>query len=176
MRIPKSNESKLILPKHSLLAGAFLLLVIFGAKINIKVAAPVSFTLQTLFIGLAYNYLPFWWRSGLIICYLILGVAGLPVFSGGIGWHYFVSIPLGFFIGFVIGVILPWQSKTSSISPLYNFLIFHGVVVCCGVFWVGFHLESASMALDMGVELLPGALLKSILGAVIVWFIGQVET
>ena len=82
--------------KHSLIAGAFLLLVVFGAKIDLDLGGSVSFTLQTLFLGLAYYYLPIRWRFLLIIVYLGLGIVGLAVFNGGVGWVLATgSVPTG---------------------------------------------------------------------------------
>lgn len=175
MQILKCKKNQPMRLKHSLLAGAFLVLVILGAKVDIKLAAPVLFTLQTLFLGVAYSFLSFSWRIVLILCYLILGAAGVPVFSGGEGWVYFLSWPFGFFVGFALGALLPWHSKGNGMLLFYNFALFHGVVVCCGVFWVIFFSGSSVVALDMGLQVLPGAVLKSILGAYFVWFARQVR-
>jgi biotin transport system substrate-specific component len=101
MLMLRNSWNKRLKGKHSLVAGAFLLLVILGAKIDLDLGGTVSFTLQTLFLGLAYFYLPRLWKFVLIALYLSLGIVGVPVFNGGAGWDYFSSWPLGFFAGFV---------------------------------------------------------------------------
>jgi len=155
--------------KHSLLAGAFLLLVILGAKIDL--GGTVSFTLQTLFLGLAYCYLPKPWKLVLIAGYLFLGIAGFSVFNGGAGWDYFSSWPLGFFIGFVFAAFVPLSKPKDFLSAMRFFLQMHVVIIICGTVGVGLYSGSAIKSFDMFFDILPGAVLKSTVGAGFVWLV-----
>ena len=155
--------------KHSLMAGAFLLLLILGAKIDLDVGGIVSFTLQTLFLGLAYYYLPRAFRIGLIVVYLFLGVIGIPVFNGGVGWSYFTSWPLGFFVGFLVSAFIPVVQPRGFASAVRFFAQMHGVIIICGIVWVGVYASSSIQACETFSQILPGAFIKTFAGAGIVW-------
>ena len=151
--------------KHSLIAGAFLLLVIFGAKIDLDLGGSVFFTLQTLFLGLAYYYLPIRWRFLLIIVYLGLGIVGLAVFNGGVGWAYFSSWPMGFFVGFVVTAFVYRPMGNRFLPVLGYFVQVHLIITLIGVMWIAYYLGSFSKGLETLVDILPGAVLKSFAGA-----------
>jgi biotin transport system substrate-specific component len=151
--------------KHLLLAGAFLLLLTLGAKVDLYVVYSISFTLQTLAVCLAYYYLPIRFRLGMIGMYLALGIVGVPVFNGGAGWEYFSSWPLGFFTGFSLAAFIPTPSQHKH--DLLYFGAIHAVIVALGVLVMFYHGGSASSPLKVVIELLPGAIIKSI----IAWFI-----
>lgn len=157
--------------KHSLLAGAFLVLVVLGAKIDLDVGGNISFTLQTLFLGLAYFYLPLYFRWGLIVTYLSLGIAGVPVFNGGVGWDYFVSWPLGFFVGFILAAFVPKPTNAGFLRMLVFFMVVHLIIVFCGL--IGYS-TSWEMAWQTFGELSPGMVIKSVVGAGIVALLRRV--
>jgi biotin transport system substrate-specific component len=163
----KLNSNKNL--KHPLLAGAFLLLVILGSKIDLNFGGLVSFTLQTLFLGLAYYFLPFQWRLVLIVTYLLLGIAGVPVFNGGVGWEYFSSGPFGFFVGFILAGFLKPTEKSNFGLLFFYFIQIHIVIVFVGILWMGFYIGSIPNALTMAVDLQMGVALKSLAGAGLVW-------
>lgn len=167
--------SKKLLKKHSLLAGAFLFLVILGAKIDLDFGGVVSFTLQTLVLGLAYYLLPRSFRVGLIGVYLLLGIVGVPVFNGGAGWAYFSSWPLGFFVGFVVAAFIPVAVPKGFSSALGFFSLLHAVVLVLGALWVGIYSSSSTKGIETFVELLPGALIKSFAGAGLVWLFYKIK-
>ena len=65
-------------------ASLFAALTAAGAYIQIPIPfSPVPFTLQVLFVLLAGSMLKSKWGSLSMIVYALLGIAGLPVFSGG---------------------------------------------------------------------------------------------
>ncbi len=174
MPTQKNNTFKTPKTKHLILLwGAFLCLVAAGAQVSIDLGGMISFTLQTLFLGLAYYYLPLRWKSALILTYLAGGIAGLPVFQGGIGWAYFSSSPLGFFVGFMLTIYIPSPSSSKLSATLLYFLHLHTVILLLGVLWLSYYTESASKGLETCLELLPGLFLKSILGMAIVWIINN---
>ena len=162
--------------KHSLLAGAFLLLVIVGAKIDLDFGRLVSFTLQTLFLGLAYYFLPPRWRLGLIITYLLLGIVGVPVFNGGVGWSYFSSWPFGFFAGFILAALMKPSGKKSFLFVLLYFIQVHMVIVLAGTVWMAFYIGNIPDALSTALDLQAGVIIKSLVGAAIVWTILKYTT
>ncbi|MBT8327596.1 MAG: biotin transporter BioY, partial [Bacteroidia bacterium] len=125
-----------------------MLLLIVGSKIDINLGGLVSFTLQTLFLGLAYYFLPRNWKLAVISVYLILGIAGLPVFNGGSGWSYFTSWPLGFFIGFVCAAFITEPSAHNFYNSLAFFLQVHVVILTIGIIGVGIYTTSFAKALD----------------------------
>jgi len=84
--------------KHWLLAGAFLFLLIIGAKIDLDFGERVSFTLQTLFLGLAYFYLPLRYRIVLISTYYWEFLV-FPFSMEGLVGTTLVAIRLGFLWG-----------------------------------------------------------------------------
>jgi biotin transporter BioY len=168
MLMLRNSWNKRLIKKHPLLAGAFLLLVILGAKIDLDLGGIVSFTLQTLFLGLAYCYLPRSWKFVLIAGYLLLGIAGVPVFNGGAGWDYFSSWPLGFFVGFVLAAMIPSPESSEFLPAARFFIQIHVVIILAGVSGIVWHSGSCLMALETAVEILPGAVLKTLTGAGVV--------
>ena len=149
--------------------GAFLFLAIVGAKVDLDFGGNVSFTLQTLVLGIAYYVLPRNWRLILIITYLFLGILGFPVFNSGVGWDYFISWPLGFFVGFVVAALLPTPGNKSFWTVLGYFALLHTAIVVLGVSWLAFYANSTYKGLETALELLPGAIIKSGAGALLVW-------
>ena len=166
MQISKLSSKNII--KHSLLAGAFLLLLTLGAKLDLDLGGEISFTLQTLMLGLAYYYLPVRWRAILVCIYFILGIAGVPVFNGETGWEYFSSWPLGFFIGFLAAAFIPLPTKRTYGLIFGYFMLLHIVIVLLGIIGLFYHGGSVSSPLEVALELAPGALIKSVVGAGIV--------
>ncbi|MGB0849784.1 MAG: biotin transporter BioY [Bacteroidia bacterium] len=170
MQTPTNKTNIYDVKKHSLLAGAFLILVILGAKIDLDLGGRISFTLQTLFLGLAYFYLPLYFRLGLIVTYLTLGIVGVPVFNGGVGWEYFSSWPLGFFVGFVLAAIVPVPSDSRVAILITYFLAIHVVIVLLGLCW---YSESVDLALNTLKELSAGVLIKSLFGALVITLLSR---
>jgi biotin transporter BioY len=168
MLMLKNSWNKRLNGKHSLVAGAFLLLVILGAKIDLDLGGTVSFTLQTLFLGLAYFYLPGPWKLVFIAVYLSLGIAGFSVFNGGAGWDYFSSWPLGFFVGFILAAVVPKPTSNTFFSTLVYITQIQLVIVLLGVMWLAYFTGSFSKGLETLAELVPGIVIKSLTGAGVV--------
>jgi len=155
--------------KHSILWGAFLFLLIAGAKVDFDIRGNVSFTLQTLVLGLAYYFLPRNWRLSLILMYLLLGILGFSVFNSGSGWSYFISWPLGFFIGFIVSTFLKTPKQSNYWRILGYFLWLHAIIVVLGTTWLAYYTNLQQKGIETAMELLPGALIKSGIGAMLVW-------
>ncbi len=174
----KNSLHKILNRKHSPLVGAFLFLclVSMGAKLDLDLGGVVSFTLQTLFLGLAYYYLPIKWRLGVILSYLALGILGVPVFNGGVGWSYFVSWPLGFFIGFVLAAVVP-TPLGYGVMPAFIFMLqIHAVIVIAGIVGIAMYSGSYVTALETAMDILPGAVIKSAVGSLIILLTAKYKT
>ncbi len=92
---------------RAIMACLFAALISIGAYIAIPIpGTPVPIVLQNMFILLAGFILGPWWGLASVVFYLILGAAGLPVFSGGTGGLVKFAGPTGgYLFGFIPGVI-----------------------------------------------------------------------
>lgn len=153
--------------KHLLATGAFLLLVVLGAKIDLDFGEQISFTLQTLFLGLAYYYLPKKYKLVLIVSYLLLGVLGVPVFNGGIGLNYVFSSPLGFFIGFVLSAFVPTPNQLSFQSVFLYLIVIHVVILSLGTLWLVYFLGLTD-AVRIASSLSLGMVIKSVVASLLI--------
>ena len=170
----RNNSTKTISKKHWLLTGAFLLLTILGSKIDLDFGGLVSFTLQTLFLGLAYYYLPLPNRLTLVVVYLLLGIVGVPVFNGGHGLSYVLSYPLGFFIGFVASSFVPVNKSERFSQGLLYFMVLHVVILSLGVLWL-LHYDSLSVAAENAKSLSIGMVVKSLTATTIVMLVSKTK-
>lgn len=112
----------------------FTALITVGAYIQIPVPY-VPFTLQTLFTAMAGLLLGPWLGAGSALLYLVLGLIGLPVFSGGAGGiGYAIHPTFGFIIGFVVGTFLTGYLTRKSteltfkklfLNSLFGYLIIY---------------------------------------------------
>ena len=95
---------------------------------------PVRFTLQTLAVMTALGLLGAKWGAVSVTVYLLLGLGGLPVFSGfrgGLG--AFLDPTGGFLMGMLLGALCYWAvEKCGKLPALLAFL-----TVCygCGLLW-----------------------------------------
>lgn len=92
------------------LSGVFVCLLIVSSLIRIPLVG-ISITMQTLFVFLSGMILGYKWGTITIICYLVLGLLGLPIFSNGGGIFYVLEPTFGYLLGFilcsfVIGIIV----------------------------------------------------------------------
>ena len=81
-----------------LLTALFAALTAVGAFLRIP-AGPISFTLQLFFTCMAGILLGPWWGAASQLVYLLLGLAGVPIFTEGGGLMYFAKPTFGFLLG-----------------------------------------------------------------------------
>lgn len=87
-------------------AGLMTALLSASAFVAIPVGA-VPITLQTFIVVLAALLLEPLWAGASVLAYLVLGAAGLPVFSGGHGGLGVLAGPTGgYLIGFAVGAVM----------------------------------------------------------------------
>ncbi len=92
--------------------------------------AVASISLQTLAINLIALLLSPYQAGSSIFLYVLLGAIGIPVFNGGKGGVSYLMGPTGgFFIGFIVAVVLISLLKGKKYSILRYIL----VTVCVGI-------------------------------------------
>jgi biotin transport system substrate-specific component len=160
-------------------ASLFAALTAAGAYIQIPVPfSPVPITLQVFFVMLAGSILKSKWGSLSMIVYTLLGIAGLPVFSGGSSGIGVLFGPTGgYIVGFVLAayIIGKLSEKTENSSRSSWFVnainMSAGVLVIylCGVFQLMMITRlGLSAALALGViPFLLGEIVKIAIAAYI---------
>ena len=100
-----------------------LVLTILGGFIRVPFGS-TYFTFQTLFVLLSGIFLGA--KDGIFcqICYLILGLVGIPIFANGGGIFYFMQPSFGYLIAFplsafMVGRLLFAKLKTISIVKIW---------------------------------------------------------
>ena len=136
------NKQKPFTTKELVLTAMFSALIAVCSWISIPVGT-IAFTLQIFAIFCAVNLLG--GRNGLfsILVYLLLGAAGLPVFSGFKGGIGVLAGPTGgYIIGFVFIAIIFWIGTKlfGDKLPLRIALMTIGLAVCYlfGTVWFVF--------------------------------------
>lgn len=115
--------------KKLILSSLFTCLIIIGAYISIPLPfTPIPFTLQLLFVLLSGIFLGPFYGSLSSIIYILLGVLGFPVFSGGnSGIGHLFGKTGGFLFGFVVAPFI-----TGQIYRLNKKLLFVSIIL--GIF------------------------------------------
>lgn len=173
--------------KNIVLVALTVALTTAGAYLRIPVG-PVPISLQTLFVLLSGALLGPWVGAGAMISYIVLGLVGLPLFTGGGGPQYVLSPTFGFLLSFplsamAVGLLLKSPrtgGKRSAVRNLFALVVGTGVIYLVGVPWLGLNLllvQGKSVGpgalLMMGmVPFLPGDALKILLA---LWLIDPVE-
>lgn len=173
-----SLNKKMIRPKEAenrnkvrelTFAAMFVALIAVGAFLSVPIGA-VSMTMQTFSVMLAGLMLSR--RNALlsVIAYLLLGLAGLPIFAGGVGGMAILVKPgVGFLIGFIPLALLAGFGKDKNTKEKTAYLVLGNVVL----YLIGFaymiyyfnHFSTQPMGivklLQVGVlPYLPGDMLK----------------
>ena len=151
-------------------------LLILSSKIEIDAGLSyLSFSLQSLIVVLLCPLLGPAKTIVVITIYLLLGWAGLPVFSSSPGGAELLqSAGLGYLIAFLPASLLPGVYKTWWRS-MAEMLLSHICILICGA--VGLILALSVPVLpairDGALVFLPGALIKSALAATFLWAVSK---
>lgn len=120
----------------------FTALIAVGAFIKIPVPV-VPFTLQFLFTTLAGLLLGSKKGAISVVAYMILGLAGLPIFSEGGGFWYVIKPSFGYIIGFCIGTyvtgLIAERMKEKTV-PRYMLANFVGLLIVYAVGMIYYYI------------------------------------
>ncbi len=165
-------------PLKVVLGGLFLALV---APIELSVPVGnglVPVTLQSLIVLMLACLLGAWRGSLAVLLYLLLGALGLPVFAkGGAGVAHLLGLTGGFLFGFVLVAWLAGRAAEQPWGrPLWGLLLIalgaHLLILLPGGIWYGV-VKSPNAFLALLPSLWPGLLIKSALGALLMWLINR---
>lgn len=146
--------------KPMIYAALFAALTAVGAFIKIPLPlSPVPITLQVFFVLLAGLVLGARWGGTSMVVYVMLGVIGLPVFSGGSSGPGILLGPTGgYIIGFVAGAFVTGlvynkanDSKTATIGAMISGL---AVIYLLGVMQLSF-VANMTLQQAVAVGILP---------------------
>ncbi len=137
----------------SVLAAFFAALICVGAYISFPIpGSPIPVVLQNMFILLTGLVLGPLWGFVSISIYLLLGIIGLPVFSGGgKGIAHIMGPTGGYLLSYIIAVViigLITYGKRPGLIRCYAALIIASIIIyAIGVTWLkmklGFTFEKA---------------------------------
>lgn len=114
---------------------------------------PIAVTLQTFALLLALGTLGGRWGTVAIGLYLLLGLVGLPVFSGFQGGAAVLLGPTGGFLwGFLAGALVYWMVQ--RLGNLTAMAAAMAVCYLCGCLWFS-HYAGAGLAESFAVCVLP---------------------
>lgn len=137
--------NKKITVRNMILVSLFAALTAIGAFISIPIPY-VPFTLQFLFCAFAGILLGS--KLGFLsqLLYVLIGLAGAPVFTKGGGIGYVFQPTFGYLLGFIvagflIGKVMETYKKINFISVLMASLIGLGVVYILGVPYLYYALK-----------------------------------
>ena len=125
----------------------------------LTIPAPVPFTMQTFGVFFALLFLGGKRGIAAILLYLILGAAGLPVFSGfsgGIG--HILGATGGYMLGFlIIGIIYAAFEKITKSKKVLIFSLIPGLMLCYifGTLWFSVYKGNISFLPALTVCVLP---------------------
>jgi biotin transport system substrate-specific component len=155
--------------------GIFVFLTAIGAYIRVPLFfTPVPLTMQTLFVVLSGALLK--WKYGSISqgLYVILGIAGLPIFAGGASGIGVIFGPTGGYLisfiiaSFILGVILE-RNKYSLLGLIIIFTSVMLFILTFGSLWIMIFMRvNMGQAFILGfAPFLIGGILKSLLAATV---------
>ena len=111
--------------KHLAMAALCASLMVVGAYLKIPVPfLPVPFTTQAFFLYVTGLLLPPIYSVGAIAAYVLLGLAGFPVFSQGGGLQTVLTVNFGYLLGFIFSAFVIavlhkiWRGKRFVFSYL----------------------------------------------------------
>lgn len=136
-------------------AAVFAALIALCAWIALPIP-PVSFTLQTFAVLLALGVLGGKWGCVSILLYLLLGVLGLPVFTGFRGGAgALLDATGGFLWGFLVGGLVYWLLE--KLGKLPAMVAALGICYGCGCLWLTVYLPGTSLWVAALTWVLPYA-------------------
>jgi len=152
------------------IAFVFLIAILVFAPWSIDLGQ-VGFTLQTFIIFIGASLLSWPWAGGVVLAYLLIGALGLPVFGGHTsGYEKLYGATSGFLWGFIVcAIYIARESAKDEFHFFKAILVFlraHLLLLIPGFLVLYLVIPEADLWSTL-VKLLPGLLIKSILGGII---------
>ena len=175
---PRRASKTFAISQDAVLVVGFALLTALAAQIEIPLGfTPVPLTGQTFAVLLAGAVLGA--RRGALSqgVYWVMGLVGLPFYSGGVGgWEKGTGATMGYLVGFIvaagaIGYLAEQKHDRSFVSSLPAMLLGSTIIYACGATWLAYHLgvplaNGEPNAIGLGVApFLVGDLLKALVAA-----------
>lgn len=161
------------------MCAIFTALIALGAFIRVPVPV-VPFTLQFLFTNLAGLLLGCRKGALAVEAYILLGLAGIPVFTGGGGLAYILQPTFGYIIGFALGTALAGYIVEQVERPSLRHYLLAGaadlvIVYTLGLVWfygITRYVAGAPLSIDTlllygFVLAVPGDILLCLGGALL---------
>jgi len=157
--------------RMGILASLFAILTAVGALIRIPFPM-VPLSLQTLMVILAGLVLGSRYGALSQVIYIMLGLMGLPVFTGGGGIHYIFHPTFGFLLGFIAGAWLagssPMRKRKGPGNYIIKALLATAGIYLCGILCLYLNLNFLAgkpvtlfQAVQIGmIPFIPGDILK----------------
>ncbi len=133
------NEKQLFSIRELTIGGLFAALIASGAFIKITLPiepVPMHFTLQWFFVLLAGLLLNKRLAGASVGVYLLIGLAGVPVFASGGGPSYLLRPTFGYLIGFAAAAyIMAWLCELCRMLTFEKMLLIStiGLLVYYGI-------------------------------------------
>ena len=132
----ETNVTGAMSARQITMTALFVALVAVGAFIKIPIPY-LPFTLQLLFTTLAGLILGSRLGGMSVLMYLILGLAGIPIFTEGGGLMYVVKPTFGYLLGFAIGAFVAGRMVETSVTLTFKRLLAASFVNLAIVYGVG---------------------------------------
>lgn len=169
---PQSKTNSIIY-NISLVVGGSMLMALM-AQLTIRLPfSPVPVTGQTFGVLLLGALLGSGRGSAAMIAYILEGVAGLPVFAGGLAGPAVLTGPTGgYIIGFVfaayaVGLLAEKGWDRRMLSTITMMLLGTGMIYLAGLFWLVQFVPGGQL-LNVGLfPFLPGAVIKISLATIL---------
>lgn len=143
--------------RNMALCALFAALVALCAWLCIPVG-DVAFTLQTFAVALTLLLLEGKWGTVAVFVYLLLGIVGLPVFTGFQGSiGTLLGVTGGYIVGFLVWALLYWLITAVVPAPGAKVLAMAVGLLACyafGSFWFYRVYLAGGSAMSMGLVLL----------------------
>lgn len=125
--------------KNLVLMSLFAALIVVGAFIRVPMPL-IPFTLQTFFVMMAGTLLGAKYGAGSVLVYVLIGLCGVPVFTGGGGFSYVFQPTFGYLIGFIFAAFFIGLIVNKNRQPSWKRLLagnFVGLVIwyAFGIFY-----------------------------------------
>jgi len=156
-----------------------LLALVFLAPLSFNIGTLIPITLQSLLILAVAIGLGAGWGTMVVAMYLFLGGLGMPVFAeGSAGWEKFIGPSAGFLLGFLISAfIIGWMANNSDRTNLWTlfklFILGHLIILFFGFLYLVNFKPWGEILGTIYPGLLPGMLVKSIIGSLLLFAIGK---